>query len=128
MDDKLKINRAKTIAVMGMVEADFEGFNVTSPGVRKETYRVWRDENERTRCSCREFGEANEANQDLICEHILAVKYHLELCDEKPTLPDEPQDEFHITLEAFASWLEENVRQSEEMAAKIRRMVAQRRA
>src|SRR5919205_3635027 len=74
----LAINRAKTIAAMGMVERDYEGFNVMSPGVRKESFRVWRDEEGRVRCSCADY-EAQVAGEPRYrCEHILAVKFHLE--------------------------------------------------
>src|ERR1044071_9077215 len=78
----LSINRAKTIAAMGMVERDYEGFNVTSPGIKKETFRVWRDEDGRVRCSCTDYEEHVEAEPRYRCEHILAVKFHLEPPDE----------------------------------------------
>ncbi|HEY9232400.1 MAG TPA: Rad52/Rad22 family DNA repair protein [Blastocatellia bacterium] len=78
----LAINRAKTIAAMGMVERDYEGFNVTSPGIRKETFRVWRDEEGRVRCSCADYEARVEAEPRYRCEHILAVKFHLEPPDE----------------------------------------------
>lgn len=81
-DSKLLINRAKTIAAMGMVERDYEGFNVVSPGVKKETYRVWRDEEGRIRCSCAEFENRSEQEPRFRCEHIFAVKFHLEPPDE----------------------------------------------
>jgi len=76
------INRAKTIAAMGMVERDYEGFNVTSPGIKKETFRVWRDEEGRVRCSCADYEAQVEAEPRYRCEHILAVKFHLEPPDE----------------------------------------------
>jgi hypothetical protein len=76
------INRAKTIAAMGMVERDYEGFNVTSPGIKKETFRVWRDEEGRVRCSCADYEAHVEAEPRYRCEHILAVKFHLEPPDE----------------------------------------------
>jgi hypothetical protein len=81
-DSKLLINRAKTIAAMGMVERDYEGFNVVSPGVKKETFRVWRDEEGRIRCSCAEFENRFEQEPRFRCEHIFAVKFHLEPPDE----------------------------------------------
>jgi hypothetical protein len=81
-DSKLLINRAKTIAAMGMVERDYEGFNVVSPGVKKETFRVWRDEEGRIRCSCPEFENRFEQESRFRCEHIFAVKFHLEPPDE----------------------------------------------
>src|SRR5215208_7249514 len=81
-DSKLLINRAKTIAAMGMVERDYEGFNVVSPGVKKETFRVWRDESGRIRCSCPEFENRSEQESRFRCEHIFAVKFHLEPPDE----------------------------------------------
>ena len=88
-DSKLLINRAKTIAAMGMVERDYEGFNVVSPGVNKETFRVWRDEEGRIRCSCAEFENRFEHQPRFRCEHIFAVKFHLEP-------PDEAADENHV--------------------------------
>ncbi|MFP5265085.1 MAG: Rad52/Rad22 family DNA repair protein [Blastocatellia bacterium] len=81
-DSKLLINRAKTIAAMGMVERDYEGFNVVSPGINKETFRVWRDEEGRIRCSCAEFENRFEQEPRFRCEHIFAVKFHLEPPDE----------------------------------------------
>jgi hypothetical protein len=78
----LAMNRAKTIAAMGMVERDYEGFNVTSPGIRKETFRVWRDEEGRVRCSCADYEGRVETEPRYRCEHILAVKFHLEPPDE----------------------------------------------
>jgi len=74
----LMMNRAKTIAAMGMVERDYEGFNVTSPGIKKEMFRVWRDEDSHVRCSCPEFQERIATDSRFRCEHILAVKFHLE--------------------------------------------------
>jgi hypothetical protein len=94
-DSKLLINRAKTIAAMGMVERDYEGFNVVSPGVRKETFRVWRDESGRIRCSCPEFENRFEQESRFRCEHIFAVKFHLEppgeAADESRVETSEPQ-------------------------------------
>jgi len=78
----LAVNRAKTIAAMGMVERDYEGFNVTSPGISKETFRVWRDEDGRVRCSCADYEAHIEREPRYRCEHILAVKFHLEPPDE----------------------------------------------
>ena len=82
-NSKLLINRAKTIAAMGMVERDYDGFSVVSPGIKKETFRVWRDEENRIRCSCSEFQERAEQEPRFRCEHIFAVKFHLEPPDEE---------------------------------------------
>jgi hypothetical protein len=94
-DSKLLINRAKTIAAMGMVERDYEGFNVVSPGIKKETFRVWRDEEGRIRCSCDEFENRFEQQPRFRCEHIFAVKFHLEppdeAADESRVETDQPQ-------------------------------------
>lgn len=76
--ENLTINRAKTIAAMGMVERDYEGFNVASPGVKKETYRVWRDEDGRVKCNCSDYEERHADEPRYRCEHILAVKFHLD--------------------------------------------------
>lgn len=76
------INRAKAIAAMGLVGRDFEGFNVTSPGFRKETFRIWKDEEGRVKCSCAEFHERTVGEPKFRCEHILAVKFHLEAADD----------------------------------------------
>jgi len=81
-ESRLIINRAKAIAAMGLVERDYEGFNVVSPGINKETFRIFRDEQGRVRCTCVEFeGRAGEEPR-FRCEHILAVKFHLEPPDE----------------------------------------------
>ncbi|MEW6128114.1 MAG: Rad52/Rad22 family DNA repair protein [Acidobacteriota bacterium] len=72
------IGRAKAIAAMGLVGRDFEGFNVTAPGFRKETFRVWKDEDGRVKCSCAQFQERTVREPRFRCEHILAVKFHLE--------------------------------------------------
>lgn len=85
----LMVNRAKTIAAMGMVERDYEGFNVTNPGIKKETFRVWRDEDNHIRCSCPEFTEKILTETRFRCEHILAVKFHLEPLDDTPSVPAE---------------------------------------
>jgi hypothetical protein len=82
-NSNLLINRAKTIAAMGMVERDYEGFNVVSPGIKKETFRVWRDEDNRIRCSCPEFQSHLDEEPRFRCEHIFAVKFHLEPPDEQ---------------------------------------------
>jgi hypothetical protein len=81
-ESRLIVNRAKAIAAMGLVERDYEGFNVVSPGIKKETFRIFRDEQGRVRCTCAEFeGRASEEPR-FRCEHILAVKFHLEPPDE----------------------------------------------
>ncbi|HKY06520.1 MAG TPA: hypothetical protein VJQ56_16600, partial [Blastocatellia bacterium] len=84
-DTKLVINRAKAIAAMGLVERDYDGFNVVSPGIKKETYRIWRDEEGRVRCNCAQFEEQQKEDTRFRCEHILAVKFHLEPPDEAET-------------------------------------------
>ncbi|HET9530522.1 MAG TPA: Rad52/Rad22 family DNA repair protein [Blastocatellia bacterium] len=90
-DMKLVINRAKAIAAMGLVERDYEGFNVISPGIKKETFRIWRDEDGRVRCNCPDFEEQQKQDPRFRCEHILAVKFHLEPPDEagQPEMTDE---------------------------------------
>lgn len=77
-ESNLLVNRAKTIAAMGMVERDYEGFTVAAPGLKKQTYRIWRDEEGRVRCNCAQFEERAETDLRFRCEHILAVKFHLE--------------------------------------------------
>jgi hypothetical protein len=78
IDPKMIVNRAKAIAAMGLVERDYDGFNVVSPGINKETFRIWRDEDNRVRCSCAEFEARAQDDTRFRCEHILAVKFHLE--------------------------------------------------
>jgi len=77
-ESKLVINRAKAIAAMGLIERDYEGFTVISPGIKKESFRIWRDEEGRVRCTCPEFEEKAAQEARFRCEHILAVKFHLE--------------------------------------------------
>src|SRR5215472_10214836 len=77
-DSKLLINRAKAIAAMGLVQRDYDGFNVVLPGIKKETFRIWRGEDGRVMCNCAEFQERFEKEPRFRCEHIFAVKFHLE--------------------------------------------------
>jgi hypothetical protein len=86
------VNRAKAIAAMGLVGRDYEGFNVTSPGFKKETFRIWKDEEGRVKCSCVEFQERIAAEPKFRCEHILAVKFHIEAADDT-TEPNENNNE-----------------------------------
>src|SRR5215813_12990695 len=72
------VNRAKAIAAMGLVGRDFDGFTVTSPGFRKETFRVWKDEEGKVHCSCAEFHERLKNEPRFRCEHIIAVKLHIQ--------------------------------------------------
>ena len=93
-----QIDRAKTLAAMGMVERDYDGFNVSSPGVKKEVYRVWRDETGRARCSCPDYQAQTATTPRYRCEHILAVKFYLEPPDDpaEPSgedAPDEPDQQ-----------------------------------
>lgn len=81
-DANLLINRAKAIAAMGLVERDYDGFNVLSPGLIKETHRVWRNEESHILCNCSEFEDAVQREPRFRCEHILAVKFHLTPPDE----------------------------------------------
>jgi hypothetical protein len=81
-ESRLIVNRAKAIAAMGLVERDYEGFNVVSPGIKKETFRIFRDESGRVRCTCAEFEERAVEETRFRCEHILAVKFHLEPPEE----------------------------------------------
>lgn len=81
--NSLCVSRGKTIAAMGMVERDYDGFNVVLPGIKKESFRVWRDEENRIRCSCSEFQERGEKEPRFRCEHIFAVKFYLEPDEEK---------------------------------------------
>jgi hypothetical protein len=87
-DMKLIINRAKAIAAMGLVERDYEGFNVVSPGLKKETYRIWRDEEGHVRCNCQEFEEQQKQDPRFRCEHILAVKFHLDPPDDSENVAE----------------------------------------
>jgi hypothetical protein len=73
-----RTKRAKLIAAMGLVNRDDQGFNVKSPTRNKDNYRVWRDDNGRVRCSCAEYVEESKEDARFRCEHILAVKFHLE--------------------------------------------------
>jgi hypothetical protein len=76
--DNMIISRAKAIAAMGLVERDFDGFSVRSPNMKKETFKIWRDENGRVCCNCAEFEARSVEDARFRCEHILAVKFHLE--------------------------------------------------
>lgn len=68
--------RGRALAAMGHVARTDDGFEVTTAGRRRETFRVWRDETGRVQCTCSDFVSAAEAR--FRCEHILAVKYYIE--------------------------------------------------
>ncbi|MBI3654119.1 MAG: hypothetical protein HY231_24065 [Acidobacteria bacterium] len=72
------INHAKTIAALGLVAEDREGFDVHSAGFRKEVFRVFQDQEGRVRCSCATYDERRASVPDFRCEHLLAVKFYLE--------------------------------------------------
>jgi hypothetical protein len=91
IDTNLIINRAKAIAAMGLVERDYDGFNVVSPGLKKETYRIWRDEENHVRCNCPEFEDMIEREPRFRCEHIIAVKFHLNPPGEEQTSDQEQE-------------------------------------
>ena len=74
--DLRRDERGRALAASGRVARCDDGFEVTTAGPGRATYRVWRDETTRVRCSCPEFESAEEDR--FRCEHILAVKYHLE--------------------------------------------------
>jgi hypothetical protein len=103
----LMMNRAKAIAAMGMVERDYEGFNVVSPGIKKETFRVWRDEDSHVRCSCPEFQERIAADSRFRCEHILAVKFHLEPPGEADDDANTEENAGRVIAMPFAETLKE---------------------
>src|SRR5438093_8105431 len=88
-----RMKRAKLIAAMGLVSRDENGFNVKSPSRGRDSYRVWRDEKGRVRCSCAEFAQAAEEDIHYRCEHILAVKYHLEPPNEEAVMQLAPTSE-----------------------------------
>ena len=99
-ESKLVVNRAKAIAAMGLIERDYDGFKVVSPGITKESFRIWRDEEGRVRCSCPEFEEKAGQEARFRCEHILAVKFHLEPPAEETGI--EYGDASAVRLEAAA--------------------------
>ncbi|MBN8722004.1 MAG: SWIM zinc finger family protein [Acidobacteria bacterium] len=74
----VRTKRAKLIAEMGLVNRDEQGFIVKSPTQNNENFRVWRDETGRIRCACPDFEKQSQIDPRFRCEHILAVKYHLE--------------------------------------------------
>ncbi|MFY9222088.1 MAG: Rad52/Rad22 family DNA repair protein [Blastocatellia bacterium] len=74
----VRTKRAKLIAEMGLVNRDEQGFLVKSPTQNNENFRVWRDETGRVRCACPDFEKQSQIDPRFRCEHILAVKYHLE--------------------------------------------------
>lgn len=106
-------NRAKAMAAMGLVGRDFGGFNVTTPGFAKETFRVWKDEAGRARCSCAEFNERIIQEPRFRCEHILAVKFHLATA--------EPQADGETAARVVAHEIQ-NEREEASMLEKVEKM------
>ena len=83
--------KGRALAAMGHVARTDDGFEVTTSGRRRETYRVWRDLEGRVRCACPEVGEQEDPR--FRCEHILAVKYYLEPPVEDVSATGEPEPE-----------------------------------
>lgn len=97
-------NRGRAIAAMGLVSRDYEGFNVTSPGFRKETFRIWKDEEGKVKCSCAEHRERITNEPKFRCEHIIAVKFHLENEEAKAEITTE--DKKQMDLNEFINQLD----------------------
>lgn len=74
-----RFKRALLLHEMGLVKRDGKAFTVKSPTRGKESSKVWRDDSGKIRCSCEEFQEQVSEDTSFRCEHILAVKYHLEV-------------------------------------------------
>lgn len=76
-DDARRIKKGKALAAMGHVQRDDEGgFEVTTHGRQRCTYRVWRDDAGYAQCSCATFQESGDRR--FRCEHLFAVKFFLE--------------------------------------------------
>ncbi len=76
---KLIVRRAQEIAARGGVERDYDGFAVTTLDGKPETFRVRRDAEEgHVLCNCADFAARSPQEPGFRCEHILAVKFHLE--------------------------------------------------
>jgi hypothetical protein len=75
----LRDKRAQGLAAMGLVNREGARFRVATSSVRgkRTSFEVWRDEENRVRCTCREFEEQSQGDAFYRCEHILAVKYAL---------------------------------------------------
>ncbi len=103
------VGKAKAMAAMGLVGKDEDGYNVTAPGFRKETFRVWKSEEGRVCCSCAEFTERIDQEPPFRCEHILAVKFYLESVDEKPRSEGKPDNQISFPEEPIAKTMAELV-------------------
>ncbi len=80
--------RALLLHEMGLVKRDGKAFTVKSPTRGKES-SVWRDDSGKIRCSCEQFQEQVSEDANFRCEHILAVKYHLEVTGAETDVPEE---------------------------------------
>ncbi len=82
--------RAKSIALMGLVNREGDCFKVSTPSLRgrQSIYDVRRDETGRIRCNCLEFEEGFAADAGFRCEHILAVKYALVAKNTEPAIKE----------------------------------------
>ena len=81
------MNRAKSIAAMGLVIRKGETFEVSTPNTKDKsvTYMVRRNDAAKVVCNCQEFEDQIKLNPSFRCEHILAVKESLTV---KNTVPD----------------------------------------
>lgn len=78
-NQSVRFKRAVLLHEMGLVKRDGKVFTVKPPTRGKESSRVWRDDSGKICCSCEEFREKSLDDASFRCEHILAVKYHLEV-------------------------------------------------
>jgi hypothetical protein len=111
--------RAKSIASMGLVNRDGNLFLVTTPSLRglQTVHSVERDEGGSVTCDCDEFAEGRNLDLSFRCEHILAVKYALEIQNvkteenkvegTKQASYPAPEEELKVEIPDFGSALRE---------------------
>jgi hypothetical protein len=73
-----RADRARLVAANGWIERDYDGFSVAPEGAEGATFRVLQIDGGRFQCTCPEFEAQSEKDRRFHCEHILAVKFHLE--------------------------------------------------
>lgn len=69
--------RGAAIAAMGNVSRKDNGYQVLTPALRgrQVSYEVWRNGQQKIRCSCLEFEENVAIDENYKCEHIYAVSF-----------------------------------------------------
>lgn len=95
--------RARSLASMGLVKRIGDKFRIASPSLkgRQNFYHVWRDKKNRVCCSCLDYQEGFMDDEAYRCEHIMAVKFSLQMKNtEQFEIKTESHEEASVSVPA----------------------------